>query len=187
MNLFKLIQMDLHGIAEEVDIFNYITNLGLSLSDAGISVSFINCQSTGSQPGWIGGGHSSGAAHYSFIVTLDCNHWFKNYETVEVDATFDVNAPCAYNYSYKVWGSGYGSIGVLPHEGDEIWTDSPIWKYTGSNEIGMLHKPYWGKVSTSTTFSPSTVSSLQLKGIGYDPDYLSSDVYLSKVIIRLSK
>ncbi len=179
--------MDLFGFAEEVDMFEYITNSELSWEEMGISFSFENCEWTSKQSGKIGGGHGSGSANFNWTMTLDCNYWFKGYENVEIEATFDVNAPCVYNYAYEGFSNGYGSIGVFPKEGDAVWVDSPSWRYSGPYEAGMRYDPYWGKTNASMNCSPSKVSTIQFKGIGYDADYVSGEVFLSEVIFRFPR
>ncbi|MCI8384712.1 MAG: hypothetical protein HFJ33_07685 [Clostridia bacterium] len=121
--------MEHYGTAEEIDIFKFITNSGLSWEELGITFAFNNCEWNSTTSGWIGGGHGNGRANYSWTMTMDSNYWFKGYTSVTVKSSFRLNA-CMHWDSFGTYRStAQGGIGVVPLQGDATWSNTSVWQY----------------------------------------------------------
>ncbi len=171
--------MGTFGPAKQIDIFSFATNSNITnLEELGMNITFNNCEWSSTSIGWIGGGHGSGATNYSWEISLDKEKWLNGANMVTIEAYYKMQAGSAPDAYHPYYSNAYGGIGIDINENWE-WVQTPNFRPPNS-----YTSPYWREFNVSKTFYVPDVSSIKLKGWGYDADFVSSDSYLTNIIIK---
>ncbi len=107
-----LIQINPDGSVEEVtelDLFPFLENSDITLSEAGIDFSSSGCEYTTVQLGSIGGGHSTSTGNWSWQSCLTDLSWIDKASSVTLKTHFYV--------SEGPYGSSYGSATIVKKDG----------------------------------------------------------------------